>query len=267
MAAVAKKPLVINRHSMLDTTKIQALLFDFGGTIDTGGLHWIHVLYPLWEQRHPGLDPALYQQAFAHAERSLATAKIIQPTDNFLDLLEKKLAIQARFLKENGLACSIRDQKFIADEAYQEALENCRQHAGVLKLLRQKYRIAMVSNFYGNLQTVLKDFGIRDLFETVTESAVAGVKKPDPAIWQLGADSLRLAPAATVAIGDSLSKDMQPATRIGAQGIWIVGKGWEDIPGSITPDIISQQHQQQAAACQVTPVSALSQLPSLLLDV
>lgn len=249
---------------MLDTNNIQALLFDFGGTIDTGGLHWVHVLYPLWEQRHPGLNPALYQKAFAHGERSLAKEKIIQQDDTFLDLLEKKLAIQADFLKQQAIACTIRDQKFIADEAYQQALDNCQQHAGILKLLRQKYRIAMVSNFYGNLGTVLQDFGIRDLFETVTESAVVGVKKPDPKIWQLGAQSLGLAPSATVAIGDSLTKDMTPATQIGCQGIWIIGKGWEDIPGSVYPAIISPEAKQQAARCQVTPITALQQLETLL---
>lgn len=213
---------------MLHTKDIQALLFDFGGTIDTGGLHWLHVLYPLWEQRLPGLDPGLYRQAFARGERRLAMEKIILPTDNFLHLLEKKLSIQAAFLQENAVACTIGDQQAVARRAYQQARDHCTQHRLIIERLQQKYRIAMVSNFYGNLQTVLRDFGIMDLFETLTESAVAGVKKPDPQIWQLGCDSLSLAAENCVAIGDSLTKDMQPATHIGCQGIWLQGRGWED---------------------------------------
>jgi putative hydrolase of the HAD superfamily len=250
---------------MLNTDKIQALLFDFGGTIDTGGLHWVHILYPLWEARHPGLDPSLYSRAFAHGERSLAQKKIIQKEDNFLDLLEKKLAIQAAYLNQHGLPCTIMDQKSIADQAYQEASYNCQQHAVILKMLGQKYRIAMVSNFYGNLHTVLKDFGILPLFETITESAVVGVKKPDPRIWQLGADSLHLPTDRVVAIGDALTKDMIPATSIGCQGIWIQGKGWEEAPGSAgTGD--QSQYEESVNKYQLIPIKSLSQLPELLLS-
>lgn len=213
---------------MLDTEAIKALLFDFGGTIDTGGLHWVHVLYSLWEERLPGLDPAKYRLAFAHGERTLAKEKIILRDDNFLDLLEKKLAIQAAFLKENNIACTIRDQKAVADKAYQQAEDNCNKYCTIIENLKDRYRIAMVSNFYGNLGTVLKDFDIHYLFETVTESALVGVKKPDPQIWQLGCDSLGISPVHCLAIGDSMTKDMVPATSIGCLGLWLQGRGWED---------------------------------------
>jgi len=248
---------------MLNTEKIQALLFDFGGTIDTDGQHWVHILYPLWEERHPGLDGSLYRQAFAHGERTLATQKIIHKDDNFLDLLEKKLAIQAAFLKQQGLPCTIMDQKSIADDAYQQALDNCREQAGILKMLGQKYRLAMVSNFYGNLQTVLKDFGILSFFESITESAVVGVKKPDPRIWQFGADSLGLSCENAAAIGDSLTKDMTAATSIGCQGIWIKGKGWEDALGSMDPSL-ENQDGQSARQFPWTAINSLRQLPEVL---
>ena len=245
--------------NMLNIEKIQALLFDFGGTIDTGGQHWVHVLYPLWEARHPDLDPALYRQAFAHAERTLATEKVILKGDNFLDMLEKKLAIQAAFLKEHNIACVIRDQKSVADEAYQIALDNCRQHGLIIEELKQKYRVGMVSNFYGNLHTVLEDFGLLDLFETITESAVAGVKKPDPAIWQLGSNSLKTAPENCVAIGDSLTKDIRPATSIGCQALWLQGKGWDVDPGRIaTPP------QQMTDLPGVQPFFSFAALRELL---
>lgn len=246
---------------MLHTENIQALLFDFGGTIDTGGLHWLHVLYPLWEERLPGLDPDIYRQAFAHGERTLAKKRVILPTDNFLDLLEKKLAIQATFLQENKIACTIRDQKVVADEAYQEALDNCQQHSLIIKRLKQKYKVGMVSNFYGNLRAVLEDFGIADLFETVTESAVVGVKKPDPQIWQLGCDSLHLSPSVCIAVGDSLIKDMQPATAIGCQGLWLRGKGWED--ESIS-DPGEQQRNEKEVLVDIQSIYSLEQITTLL---
>ena len=212
----------------------------------------------------PGLDTAGYRQAFALGERTLAKERIIEPTDNFLDLLEKKLAVQAAFLKAHHIPCTIRDQKAVADAAYQQAADNCLRHRTLLMALKQKYRLGMVSNFYGNLHTVLEDFGILDLFETVTESAVAGVKKPDPQIWQLGCDSLALPTAHCAAIGDSLSKDMVPATEIGCLGFWLQGKGWEDDPASADKDIERSPVALSGLPATVQPVTTLAQLQQWL---
>ena len=65
----------------------------------------------------------------------------------------------------------------------------------VLKELSEKYPLVLVSNFYGNVETVLKDFGIDTYFKEIIESAVVGVSKPDPKIFSLGVEALGL-PAA-----------------------------------------------------------------------
>ena len=249
---------------MIQKDIVQGLLFDFGGTIDTGGLHWLHVLYPLWQQRIAGLDEQLYRSAFAHGERTLAMEPIITATDNFLDLLEKKLAIQADKLKASGIATTIRDQKWIADQAYQIAADNCQNHRLIIEGLKAHYRVAMVSNFYGNLSTVLYDFGILDLFETLTESALVGVKKPDPAIWHLGAESLGIAPENLIAIGDSLKKDMEPATSIGCQGIWLQGRGWEDSADAALPELIKDTASLGGPRQNIQPIQHLKALEAIL---
>ncbi len=46
----------------------------------------------------------------------------------------------------------------------------------VLKELSEKYPLVLVSNFYGNVETVLKDFGIDTYFKEIIESAVVGVR-------------------------------------------------------------------------------------------
>lgn len=251
---------------MLNTKNSKALLFDFGGTIDTGGTHWVHVLYRFWKIRRPELSFATYKNAFAFGERTLASEKIITPSDNFLDLLEKKVAIQASFLeKHNRVATLQEDQQWIADKAYRQAAATCAANGKLLGQLKERYWIAMVSNFYGNLRTVLEDFGILSLFETITESAVVGVKKPDPEIWNLGCLSLGIPPSETIAIGDSLGKDMEAARAIGCQGIWILGSGWDDPQDTGSGSAATSAHQRQVAnRLQLTTVTSLSELPGLL---
>ena len=75
------------------------------------------------------------------------------------------------------------------------------------------------------------------------ESATAGVRKPDPAIWQLGIDLAQRAPQDCIAIGDAFSKDIAPAHTLGCKTIWFRGEEWtpksvdESIPTHIIEDL------------------------------
>lgn len=75
---------------------------------------------------------------------------------------------------------------------------------------------------------MLEIFGIAHLFKTIIESAVVGVRKPDPKIYQLGADFLELDPMDCVVIGDSFIKDIVPAKQLGCRAIWLNVTGWEE---------------------------------------
>jgi len=97
-----------------------------------------------------------------------------------------------------------------------------------LEKLALEYPLVMVSNFYGNLNTVLADFGIRRLFLDVIESAVVGVRKPNSKIYQLGVNRLELLPKECMVIGDSFSKDIFPAKEVGCYTTWLRKQGWED---------------------------------------
>lgn len=64
----------------------------------------------------------------------------------------------------------------------------------------------LVSNFYGNIQSVLKDFELDDFFSDVIESSVVGVRKPDPTIYRLGVEALKLPAENVLVVGDSFRK-------------------------------------------------------------
>ena len=78
------------------------------------------------------------------------------------------------------------------------------------------------------MPTVLREFGFDGLFQHVVESAVVGIRKPDPRIFLLGAEALQLDPSQVTVVGDSLTKDIIPAHRAGCQTVWLQGEGWTD---------------------------------------
>lgn len=237
----------------LNSQLIQAIIFDYGGTIDTNSLHWSEVL---WEgYQHVGIPVSKeeFRQSYVVAERALAKHPYIRPEHNFLDLLTIKCDIETKDLMERGIwqvADEERKQKSdaIAQYCYQYVLKVLEVSRPVIAQLAKQYPLVLVSNFYGNIETILKDFQL-EYFQHIVESAVVGVRKPDPQIFQLGVDALRKVtgqtaeelPASNIlVVGDSYSKDIIPATKIGCQTVWIKGIGWgeEEVDESVPTHII-----------------------------
>ncbi|MCF2487213.1 HAD family hydrolase [Dyadobacter sp. CY347] len=207
---------------------IKGILFDYGGTIDTNGLHWANVLWESYQRNQVNVDRDAFAEAYKYGERALAIKPIIEPHHVFYDVLFLKVEQQFSFLKEKGFELNDAAIETIASECNQFAHTTVEKAAPVLAELAQKYPLVMVSNFYGNIHAVLQDFGISDYFQAVVESAVVGVRKPNPQIYQLGIDQLALAPEECVVIGDSYSKDIQPAKSLGCKTIWLNVKGWDE---------------------------------------
>jgi len=87
---------------------------------------------------------------------------------------------------------------------------------------------------------VLQAYGLRDYFGEIIESAVVGVRKPDPEIWRLGVRALGINAEEVLVVGDSYTKDILPALAAGCRAVWIKGKGWTDKEDAQTyPDTIS----------------------------
>ena len=90
--------------------------------------------------------------------------------------------------------------------------------------------MVLVSNFYGNIATVLREFSLDGIFQHIVESAVVGIRKPDPRIFTLGVEALGLDPSEVVVVGDSIDKDIIPARQAGCHTVWFKGEGWTDAP-------------------------------------
>ncbi len=214
---------------------IKGLLFDYGGTIDSNGRHWAEVIWEAYQQQQISISKEAFREAYVFGERALAKNPLVQPQHNFLEVMTIKVQQQFRYLAEKGLIEENEGQiAAIAQACNAVAVQSVENAKPVLEGLATRFPLVLVSNFYGNIQTILNTFGIRNLFNEVVESAVVGVRKPDPAIFSLGVAALGFAANECVVIGDSFSKDIAPAHAAGCKTIWLKGDGWGDDPTDVS---------------------------------
>ena len=215
----------------MDLSKIKGIIFDYGGTLDSGGDHWSEVIWRAYQQAGVEVDKNDFRDAYVAAERELARTRHILPEHNFGDLLLIKMRIELQWLAEKSLFPESEVElkaKEIALICYKFAKSKVSESIPVLEALSKKYKLELVSNFYGNIETVLNDFGVAGFFPRIVESAVVGVRKPDQEIFRLGVKDLGLSPEEVVVVGDSYRKDIEPAIKAGCSAVWIKGKGWTE---------------------------------------
>jgi putative hydrolase of the HAD superfamily len=199
-------------------TGAKALLFDFGGTLDAEGVPWKDRFYRL--AREEGLESPQedFDRAFYGATDVLEGT--IPKTAGFRETVERVAAgLAVRLGREDALL------RKIGDRFAEESLRQLEQSAALLSRLRERYRIGIVSNFYGNLQAVCDEAGLTPSIGAAIDSTLVGCKKPDPRIFQAALDTLRTSPAEAVFVGDSLRRDMAGARAMGMRHVWLRPEG------------------------------------------
>jgi len=194
-------------------------IFDYGGTLDTGGQHWGMLLWHAFERHQVPVSESQFRDAYVYAERTLGKNKIIQPTDTFLQTLTKKVQLELTYLNNESYTDAI------VSDVYERTKSQTALSRRILMQMKASPMV-LVSNFYGNISVVLQEFGLDGIFEEVIESAVVGIRKPDPQIFLLGVDALGMKPEEVTVVGDSLEKDIIPAKRAGCHTVWLKGEGW-----------------------------------------
>ena len=211
---------------------IKGVIFDYGGTIDTNGIHWGEVIAEQYRLAGIELERELYRNAYVHGERSLAKAPVIAPQDTFHTLLRKKISIQFEYLKEQTQSEQFTDENAekIADGCYSKVKETLETSRGIIASFAKKFPMVLVTNFYGNMPVVLNEFGLDNFFRCIVESSVVGIRKPDPALFAMGVEALHIAAENIVVIGDSYRKDIYPALTLGCKTVWLKNLCWEEEP-------------------------------------
>lgn len=210
---------------------IRGYIFDYGGTLDTGGNHWGKVIWHAYERVGVPVDEALYREAYVYGERTLGRNPIIQPNFTFRQTLEQKIRLQLDFIESKCPEVTrAKYGELLLDDLYTRTCEETTRSRNVLLQLHKRFPMVLVSNFYGNIATVLREFSLDGIFQQIVESAVVGIRKPDSRIFMLGVEALDLAPSDVVVVGDSIDKDIIPARQAGCHTVWFKGEGWTSDP-------------------------------------
>lgn len=208
---------------------MKAIIFDFGGTLDTDGTHWGIKFQEVYLGSGIRIPENVFRNAYVLAERDMAGK--IKKNAGLLETLNKQITFQLKHLV-NDYNCRFYDElPQIADDlsrkCYNEVKNNTVLLHSTLRNLSRKYTLGVISNFYGNLIQVLKEFDIYEFFRLVMDSEITGIRKPDPRFYRQLSDKAALQPEELIMIGDSYENDIIPPKSLGYKTIWLRGKTWK----------------------------------------
>lgn len=93
--------------------------------------------------------------------------------------------------------------------------------ADVVRQLHGRYKLGIIANQSEGTSQRLAERGIREYFDLVIGSAEAGVRKPDPVIFQMALKQANCDANAAVMVGDRIDNDIRPAKALGMKTIHV----------------------------------------------
>ena len=198
---------------------IRAILFDAAGTLfyltKTVGDHYAYV------GREVGLDLDAQQleRAF-HAvwQRMPRRPAIDGPRENDDKGWWRELV--GRVFDQVAPSLSELDRDNFFEVAYEHFAEAgvwklYPEVLGVLEQLRERFQLAVISNFDGRLRLILQNLGISKYFAHVFISSELGADKPDPEIFRSALKLMHLNAKEVLHVGDDPERDWKAATEAG----------------------------------------------------
>lgn len=208
--------------------KIKAIIFDFGGTLDTDGVHWAEKYWEAYKHFRVSVSKKDFRRAFIYAERKIPG--IIEPEFSLINTYETQITYQLEYLIINKIL-SKTDMSLLnklTEYCYQEVVRKISMSRLILDMLKVNYTLGLVSNYYGNIETVSSELGLASCFDTIVDSTIVGVRKPDKRIFKIIMNELNVNPSDVIVVGDSYNNDIIPAKSLGCKTIWLKVKVWSD---------------------------------------
>jgi HAD superfamily hydrolase (TIGR01549 family) len=214
---------------------IRAILFDFGGTLDHPH-HWLDRFVRHYRAAGMQLSREELDDAYSHATRTAYQAGEEFHRQRLRELVTALVTHQFDHLHRQGPR-PIRDYlgrlgderhrlvERIASGFAEESAAGLQRSRVLLKELSHDFELGVVSNFYGNLQVVLIEAGIRELIQVAIDSKHMRIFKPDERIFEAALKVLDLPHNQVAMVGDSLSKDCAPARKLGMRAVWLRSGG------------------------------------------
>ena len=147
-------------------------IFDYGGTLDTGGRHWGKVLWRVYIRHGITVSEELFREAYVFGERTLGSQPIVTPDFTFRQTLNAKLHLELEHLASIGAIDYNKTElakmrQGMLDDIYEGVKRETSKSRKVIEAIAAERPLVLVSNFYGNIGTVLKEFGLDGLFKNV----------------------------------------------------------------------------------------------------
>jgi YjjG family noncanonical pyrimidine nucleotidase len=90
----------------------------------------------------------------------------------------------------------------------------------LLEYLKPKYRLHIITNGFSEVQTLkINNSNIGHYFDTITDSEMAGVKKPNPLIFEYALQASGAKKESSIMIGDCIDADVRGALNCGIDAI------------------------------------------------
>ena len=201
---------------MVNYKDIQVIFFDYGGTLDADGVAWKELFYPLYLKYGITVSKEIFSSAFYRADDSLVGDDIISFS------LKNIIYEQVRRVLTNLKIHDSHLNEKIAEDFYQASVEKIEENKMVLSKLKQKYRLGIISNNYGNLQSICDETGLSQFMDILVDSTCVGFTKPDRRIFIHALEALNVKPEKALMVGDSLTRDMEGAKARGMKHIFLV---------------------------------------------
>jgi FMN phosphatase YigB (HAD superfamily) len=211
---------------------ITALLFDFGGTLD-GPAHWLDRFLASYRAAGIEITRSELDPAFDDATRIGYGATRVVARFGLTDLVRFLVGHQFEYLRksgpdalrsrlnEAGAAGRHRFVEQVTNSFVRETTAGLAHSRELVGAFKGRFKLGIVSNFYGNLDRILEEAKLDRFFATVADSSRVGIFKPDVGIFQAALKKIRCAPESAVMIGDSLGKDCAPAHKLGMRTVWL----------------------------------------------
>ncbi len=169
---------------------IQAVIFDWGGVMEAlpGSARVAE-----WEGRLAVAPGTLWRVLWGRAWRQLSSGAITE--DDYV----------ARIAGQLGLPDAEAGRHFL--EAFYAEDRFYPQMASAVRALQSRYQLALLSNAEPGQADRMRErhgFDIHAEFDVYVNSALVGLRKPDPAIFELALEQLDVAPKQTLFVDDMI---------------------------------------------------------------
>ena len=238
---------------------IRALVFDFGGTLDGNGIHWLERTYQFIRERCPEIT----REAFDKADRATVMEFALGDSSHNWSYQDGSMLPVGAVASEHAARCSLREtadaiavgiyeRLGLSEQMKDEYVEwfclgvtkSLAENRRWLETLHGTYQLAVISNNFGNTHGWCDEYGLSPLLGAIVDSTVLGIAKPDARIFQKALSQLNVASNHAIYVGDSYAADMVGGKNAGMWTAWLVGNQDKTCPDPSMVDVrLSHLHE------------------------